>query len=219
MPLIAFGDPRPIVHLDHVADTYNVDFARPEAAPRSRAGSDAFEPLGTTLADELVGRASALAAGSSRRARQGAPLPRAVLRRIDASEARARRLGASGRELACASALDFLGDAVAGLAVDGAWAEGEAHETIARAAREIGVPPKPASLTVYRHALASKDCAQLPPAVAADLILSLLVELGPAVAVSLWTIGRSGHTDCLAAAGKAPRSRRASSLLRDRYRP
>ena len=49
---------------------------------------------------------------------------------------------------------------------------------------------------------------QLPPALAADLILALLVELGPGVAVSLWTIGQTGHTDCLAAAGKAPRSRR-----------
>jgi signal transduction histidine kinase len=185
-----------------------VEFARPEAPPRSAVGSDTSEPLNTTLADELVGRASALATGLSRRARQGAPLPRRVLRRIDACEARARRLGGGGRELGCAAALDFLGDAVAALAVDGAWAPGEAREAVARAAREIGIPQGPAAFTVYRRALTSKDCAQLPPAVAADLILALLVELGPGVAVSLWTIGQSGHTDCLAAAGKAPRSRR-----------
>jgi signal transduction histidine kinase len=68
--------------------------------------------------------------------------------------------------------------------------------------------------TVYRRALASKDCAQLPPSVAADLILSLLVELGPAVAVSLWAVGQSGRTDCLATAGKAPQSRRLREAAR-----
>src|SRR5262249_18137437 len=56
--------------------------------------------------------------------------------------------------------------------------------------------------------------AQLPPAVAAELALALLVELAPAAASSLWILDAAGSTTCLVSHGKAPRSRRLREVAR-----
>src|SRR5439155_6847947 len=71
-----------------------------------------------------------------------------------------------------------------------------------------------AAFAVYRRALASNEFAQLPPTVAAELALALLVELAPAVAASLWILDAAGATTCLVSHGKAPRSRRLREVAR-----
>jgi len=169
---------------------------------------------GGALVDEVVGRAAALAAGSSRRTRRGAQLPHRVLRVLDGCEARARRLEASGHGLGPAAALEFLGDAVAALAVDGGGAPGEARDAIARTAAALGFSEEATLLASFRRAVGGAECAKLPPSAATELILTLLVEVGPARAASLWALEPSGRTGCLAAAGKAPRSRRLRGAAR-----
>src|SRR5207245_1575907 len=69
-------------------------------------------------------------------------------------------------------------------------------------------------LAVFLRAVASSDAAQLPPQIAADLFLWLLVELGPAEAASLWTTGTPQRVECLAAAGDAAKSRRLRTAAR-----
>jgi signal transduction histidine kinase len=117
--------------------------------------------------------------------------------------------------LGTAAAFDFLGDAVAALAVEHALEPGEARATIAAAAGLLGVPADAASFLVFRRALASKECTQLPPATAALLAVSLLVELAPgAAAASMWALNDDGESICLAAYGKAPRSRGIREVVR-----
>jgi signal transduction histidine kinase len=167
-------------------------------------------PVGATLASELIARAASIGAGQPRSAGT-ALLPRDLRVAIGACETRARRLADGWGQ---GAALDFLGDAVVAIAVEHRFEPGEARAAVTAAADELGVPPEAAAFAVFRRALASKDFAQLPPTVAAELALALLVELAPAAAGSLWILDAVGSTTCLVSHGKAPRSRRLREVAR-----
>jgi signal transduction histidine kinase len=100
------------------------------------------------------------------------------------------------------------------VAVDHRFEPGEARAAVTAAADELGMPPESAAFAVFRRALGSKEFAQLPPSVAAELALALLVELVPAAAGSLWILDAAGATTCLVSHGKAPRSRRLREVAR-----
>jgi signal transduction histidine kinase len=167
-------------------------------------------PVGATLASELIARAAAIGAGQTRSAGT-ALLPRDLRDALGACEVRARRLADGWGQ---GAALDFLGDAVVAIAVDHRFEPGEARAAVTAAADELGVPPAAAAFAVFRRALASKEFAQLPPSVGAELALALLAELAPAAAGSLWILDPNGSTRCLVSHGTAPRSRRLREVAR-----
>jgi signal transduction histidine kinase len=167
-------------------------------------------PVGATLASELIARAAAIGAGQTRSAGT-ALLPRDLRDALGACEVRARRLADGWGQ---GAALDFLGDAVVAIAVDHRFEPGEARAAVTAAADELGVPPAAAAFAVFRRALASKEFAQLPPSVGAELALALLAELAPAAAGSLWILDPNGSTTCLVSHGTAPRSRRLREVAR-----
>jgi signal transduction histidine kinase len=167
-------------------------------------------PVGATLASELIARAAAIGAGKPRSAGT-ALLPRDLRAALRTSEVRARRLADGWGQ---GAALDFLGDAIVAIAVEHRLEPGEARAAVTAAADELGLPPEAAAFAVFRRALGSKGLAQLPPAVAAELALALLVELAPAAAGSLWILDAAGSTTCLVSHGKAPRSRRLREVAR-----
>jgi signal transduction histidine kinase len=162
------------------------------------------------LASELIARAAAIGSGRPR-STGTALLPRDLRVALLACEVRARRLADGWGQ---GAALDFLGDAIVAVAVDHRFEPGEARAAVTTAADKLGLPPESAAFAVFRRALASKEFAQLPPAVAAELALVLLVELAPAAAGSLWILDAAGSTTCLVSHGKAPRSRRLREVAR-----
>jgi signal transduction histidine kinase len=167
-------------------------------------------PGSATLASELIARAAAIGAGKPRSA--DAPLlPRDLRAALRTSEVRARRLAEGWGQ---GAALDFLGDAIVAIALEHRFEPGEARVAVTTAADELGLPPEAAAFAVFRRALASKEFAQLPPTVASELALALLVELAPAAAGSLWILDAAGSTTCLVSHGKAPRSRRLREAAR-----
>jgi signal transduction histidine kinase len=174
------------------------------------AAADGVAPAGATLASELIARAAAIGTGKPRAA-GAAPLPRDLRAALRACEVRARRLADSWSQ---GAALDFLGDAIVAIAVEHVFEPGEARAAVTAAAKELDLKPEAAAFVVFRRALASKEFAQLPPAVAAELALALLVELAPAAAGSLWILDAAGSTTCLVSHGKAPRSRRLREVAR-----
>ena len=174
------------------------------------AAAGPVAPVGATLASELIARAAAIGAGKPR-GEGAALLPRDLRAALRASEVRARRLAGGWGQ---GAALDFLGDAVAAVTVEHRFEPGEARAAVTAAAEQLELPPEAAAFAVFRRALASKDFAQLPPTVAAELTLALIVELAPAAASSLWILDATGSTTCLAAHGKAPRSRRLREVAR-----
>jgi signal transduction histidine kinase len=174
------------------------------------AAADGDAPAGATLASELIVRAAAIGAGKPKAAGT-ASLPPDLRAALRACEVRARRLADGWGQ---GAALDFLGDAIAAVAVEHRFQPGEARTAVNAVARELGLPVESAAFAVFRRALASKEFAQLPPVVSAELSLTLLVELAPAAAASLWILDAAGSTTCLVAHGKAPRSRRLREVAR-----
>ena len=167
-------------------------------------------PVGATLASELIARAAAIGAGKPRSAGT-ALLPRDLRAALRTCEVRARRLADGWGQ---GAALDFLGDAIVAVAVEHPFEAGEARAAVTAAADELGLAPEVAAFAVFRRALASKEFAQLAPAVAAELALTLIVELVPAAAASLWIVDARGATTCLVSHGRAPRSRRLREVAR-----
>jgi signal transduction histidine kinase len=162
------------------------------------------------LASELIARAAAIGTGQTRSAGT-ALLPRDLRDALGACEVRARRLADGWGQ---GAALDFLGDAIVAIAVEHRFEPGEARAAVTAAADELGVPPAAAAFAVFRRALASKEFAQLPPSVGAELALALLAELAPAAAGSLWILDGNGSATCLVSHGTAPRSRRLREVAR-----
>jgi signal transduction histidine kinase len=173
------------------------------------AAEDRVEPVGATLASELIARAAAIGAGKPRAA--DTALPRDLRAALRSCEVRARRLADGGGQ---GAALDFLGDAVAAVALDHKFEQGEIRAAVTAAAEELGLRPEGAAFAVFRRALAGKDFGQLPPTVAVELALVLLAELAPAAAGSVWILDAAGSTTCLVSHGKAPRSRRLREVAR-----
>ena len=167
-------------------------------------------PSGATLASELIARAAAIGAGKPR-ASSTALLPRDLRDALSASEVRARRLADGWGQ---GAALDFLGDAIVAVALEHPFEPGETRAAITAAADELGLPADAAAFAVFRRALGSKEFAQLPPIVAAELALVLLVELAGAAASSLWVVDAAGATTCLVSHGKAACSRRLREVAR-----
>jgi signal transduction histidine kinase len=174
------------------------------------AAADGIAPPGATLASELIARAAAIGAGKPKAAGT-ALLPPDLRAALRACEVRARRLADGWGQ---GAALDFLGDAIVAVAIEHRFEPGEARIAVTAAAEELGMPPETAAFAVFRRALGSKEFAQLPPTVAAELALTLIVELAPAAATSLWILDAAGSTTCLVAHGKAPRSRRLREVAR-----
>jgi signal transduction histidine kinase len=163
------------------------------------------------LSAELLARAAALARGQQRWGSRKADLPRALDAALRKAERRARRIPINlGKD----AALDFLGDAVAAVAVEHGFEPGEARATVVAAADLLGVPADAARFLLFRRALSSHECLQLPPVAAAELVVSLLVELAPAAAASVWALDEAGETTCVAAHGKAPRSSGIREVVR-----
>ena len=155
-------------------------------------------PTGATLASELIARAAAIGSGKPRAA-SAALLPRDLRAALRACEVRARRLADGWGQ---GAALDFLGEAIVAIAVEHRLEPGDARAAVTAAADELGLPAKSAAFAVFRRALGSKEFAQLPPTVAAELTLVLLVELAPAAAGSLWIVDAVGATTCLVSHAK-----------------
>jgi signal transduction histidine kinase len=169
--------------------------------------------------EELLRRATALALGSPQRG-PATSLPSELARRLDSAEERAATIAVAAggcEEGRRAAALEFVAEVVVSRVVENAVKPGEVRKVVADVGAVIGVSPGAASLTVFLRAIAARDVAQLPPRLAMDFLLDLLLELGPVEAVSLWTVPAPGRLLCAASAGAAPRSRRLRTAARTAF--
>ena len=183
------------------------------AATEQRIAPAAAEDASFDLVRELLVRARAIAAREPG-GRCSARIARPLLQRIDECERRARRTSTRTPALAPAAALTFVGEAIAAAAIDHAWPEGGSAVAIAELAALLPAAEPDVALTLFRSAVWTRDSVQLPPASAIDVVLSLLVDLGGVDGASLWGAELPGSTECLAAAGKAARSRRMAETAR-----
>ena len=163
-----------------------------------------------TCSVELARRAAAIA-HSDLRSRQALDLAPELTSRLEAAEIRAHALASAGGhcdESRRGAALDFVTAVATALTLDPDVTPADVTDVVAQAAAAIGIARGAANLAVFQRALASPDANELPPRLAYWFVLQLLVELGPADAVSLWTAPTPGRIECVASAGEAATSRR-----------
>lgn len=167
-------------------------------------------------AAELLRRATAVALGTASPDEASCFAPE-LARRLDSSAARVASFAAVADE--CdegrrSAALEFVADAAATLVLENAVKRGEVQSVVKDLSAVIDVSPGAAALAVFLRSIAARDVAQLPPRLAMEFLLELLLELGPAEAVSLWTAPSPGRLACVAATGEAPGSRRLRTAAR-----
>jgi signal transduction histidine kinase len=163
-----------------------------------------------SLYAELVRRAASLARGARSEPAE-LRLPASLARRVDAAEQRARSVADAGggcEESRRAAALDFVAGVATTLGIDSRTGSANAGRLASAAASAIGVSRRAARVAVFRRALGAPEVSALAPAHAYRFVLSLILELVPAEAVSLWTSPAPGRVECIASAGRAATSRR-----------
>ena len=107
----------------------------------------------------------------------------------------------------------YVGLVVASLAAEGELDATDVQIAVATLADARGEPLEAASFELYRAACTSAFLLELPPLVAAELQLRLLVQLGVASEVSLWR-GEGGNLHPLVVIGHGAESRRARATAR-----
>jgi signal transduction histidine kinase len=107
----------------------------------------------------------------------------------------------------------YVGSVVASLAAEGELDATDAQIAVDVLAEARGEPREAASFALYRTAAASPFLLELPPIVACELQLKLLVQLGIASEISLWR-GEGGNIEPLVVVGHGAESRRARATAR-----
>ncbi len=107
----------------------------------------------------------------------------------------------------------YVGAVVASLAAEGELDTTDAQVAVSALAEARGEPVEAASFDLYRVASTSPFLLELPPLVACELQLRLLVQLGVASEVSLWR-GEGGNVEPLVVIGHGAESRRARATAR-----
>ena len=107
----------------------------------------------------------------------------------------------------------YVGTVVASLAAEGELDSTDAQIAVATLADARGEPREVAGFEVFREACASSFLLELPPLVACEVQLRLLVQLGVASEVSLWR-GEGGNLEPLVVIGHGAESRRARATAR-----
>jgi signal transduction histidine kinase len=107
----------------------------------------------------------------------------------------------------------YVGNVAASLAAEGELDAVDVRIAVDTLAQARGEPRETASFDLYRMTATSPFLLELPPLVAAELQLKLLVQLGVVSEVSLWR-GEGGNLESLVVLGHGAESRRARATAR-----
>jgi signal transduction histidine kinase len=127
---------------------------------------------------------------------------------INRVRTRALKLAAAGGEVSPGVALAFASDIFAIYAVERSWNARDVEDVVSRLSSLLAVPRESVSLQLFLGAVGAPQLLDLPPAVALEAQLRLLVALAPVEESSLWTKATDGRPVCLVAAGTKTQTRR-----------
>jgi signal transduction histidine kinase len=134
-----------------------------------------------------------------------------------AARTRARALAAAaggGSEAVRSAALVYAADALTGLKLERALPHRTVAEIVETVASTVGCSTDSASLDLFLRAASNPRLLELPPLVAVELQIGLLLSLAPVSDVSLWTEGPLGELHCLVHDGDAQPTRRVRNVAR-----
>jgi signal transduction histidine kinase len=131
---------------------------------------------------------------------------------VEAARARTRRVAEAAGGFSETIALGFAADLFVSLGVERAWRARDVRELVPALAGRLEAEPQSIATQLLVIALRAPQLLELPPAVALDVQLSMLVALSPAVEASVWTKDVSGRPECLVAAGETATTRRFRTI-------
>ena len=140
---------------------------------------------------------------------------------IRAARRRFESFGAPGDEASCANALAFAGEAFGICALESGWGSEQAAELTVELSRLLGESVASTGAGLFLSAVRNPQLLALPPRVAVQIQLDLIVAFAPVDAVSLWIRDADGRLTCTASVGQETRTMRqvAKRVLAGRATP
>jgi len=121
---------------------------------------------------------------------------------------RAAQLITAGGARSTAVALAYASDLLVVCAVERPWRPRATERVISRLAALLGLAREAVALQLFLGAVGAPQLLDLPPAVALETQLRLLLAVAPVSEASLWTKELTGRPGCLIAAGPTTETRR-----------
>ena len=127
---------------------------------------------------------------------------------IERCRTRADRLVMVGRSMSTAAAMAYAGDLFVLCTIERRWTRGDAERIVSRLARLLDLSADSIALQLFLGAVRAPQLHDLPPAMALEAQLRLLLALAPATEISLWTKAQDGRAVCLVRDGSTTETRR-----------
>jgi signal transduction histidine kinase len=143
--------------------------------------------------------------------------PQRVRPVLEAARARAARIATAGGQNAASdttAAHVYAADVLAGLAAEGDLDPTDTQITAGALAEMCSIPLAAASFDLFLRTVSSPALSELPPVVAAEIQLRLLLHLDVAADVSLWRQADDGDIECLVSLGADPTDRHVRAEAR-----
>ena len=122
--------------------------------------------------------------------------------------ARAEQLIIAAGELSMGLALAYAADLFVLRTIERRWRDGEVERVVSRLSLLLGLAAGSVSLQLFVEAVRAPQLHDLPPRVALETQLRLLLALAPVSEISLWTKGSDGRVACLVEQGPTTHTRR-----------
>jgi len=110
--------------------------------------------------------------------------------------------------MSTAVAMAYAGDLFVLCTIERRWRRGEALRIVSKLALLVGLSADSVALQLFVGAVRAPQLHDLPPAVALETQLRLLLALAPVTEVSLWTKAQDGRPVCLIEDGSTTQTRR-----------
>lgn len=127
---------------------------------------------------------------------------------IRAARRRFESMGAPGDDASSANVLAFAGEAFGICALDAGWGDAYAAELTVELSRLLDESVASTGAGLFLSAVRNPQLLALPPRVAVQVQLDLVVAFAPVEAVSLWVRDGNGRVTCVASVGQATRTMR-----------
>jgi signal transduction histidine kinase len=127
---------------------------------------------------------------------------------VERCRERADKLVTAGRDMSTAVAIGYAGDLFVLCTIERRWRRGEAERIVSKLALLLELSCDSVALQLFLGAVRAPQLHDLPPAVALETQLRLLLALAPISEISLWTKGSDARPVCLVEEGPTTQTRR-----------
>jgi signal transduction histidine kinase len=127
---------------------------------------------------------------------------------VERCQERADQLVTAGRDISTAVAIGYASDLFVLCTIERRWRRGEAERIVSKLALLLELSSDSLALQLFLGAVRAPQLHDLPPAVALETQVRLLLGLAPVSEISLWTKGSDARPICLAEEGSTTQTRR-----------